>query len=317
MKTVFLDHASLDLGDLDLSGLHAATESLELYDVTQPADAAARIGDADCVIVNKVILDRECLQRCPRLKLILVVATGTNNVDLAAAAEFGITVSNCRGYGTASLAQHVLTLMLALARSLPAYQAAVARGDWSRSAFFCLLDYPIRQLDGRILGIIGHGELGAAAGRAAAALGMDVRIAEHRGAAACRPGRTPFEQILAESDVITVHCPLTPDTEGLIGEPELRRMRRDALLINTARGGVVDEFALARALREGWIAGAGVDVLSTEPPAADNPLLAGDIPNLIVTPHCAWGSREARQRIVEQTCENLEGFKRGQPVRVV
>jgi glycerate dehydrogenase len=317
MKTVFLDHASLDLGDLDLSGLHAATESLELYDVTQAAEAAARIGDADCVIVNKVMLDRECLQRCPRLKLILVVATGTNNVDLAAAAEFGIVVSNCRGYGTESLAQHVLTLMLALARSLPAYQAAVARGDWSRSAFFCLLDYPIRQLDGRMLGIIGHGELGAAAGRAAEALGMDVRIAEHRGATACRPGRTHFEQILAESDVITVHCPLTPDTEGLIGEPELRRMRRDALLINTARGGVVDEFALARALREGWIAGAGVDVLSTEPPAADNPLLAGDIPNLIVTPHCAWGSREARQRIVEQTCENLEGFKRGQPVRVV
>lgn len=317
MKTVFLDRVSLDLGDLDLDALRAATDVLELHDLTDQQEVTARIGDAECVIVNKVVLDRECLERCTGLRLILVVATGTNNIDLAAAQELGITVSNCRGYGSGSLAQHVLALMLSLARSLPSYQAAVARGDWSRAATFCLLEFPIRQLDGRTLGLIGHGELGSAVGHAAEALGMRVMVAERRSAEHCRPGRTPFEHVLAESDVISIHCPLTPQTQGLIAEAELRRMRHDTLLINTARGGIVDEQALARALREGWIAGAGVDVLSSEPPAADNPLLAGDIPNLIVTPHCAWGSREARQRIVEQTCENLEGWKRGQPVRTV
>ncbi len=250
MKTVFLDRASLDLGDLDLNALRAATDVLDLHDLTGPGEVAERIGDAECVIVNKVVLDRECLEGRSGLRLILVVATGTNNIDLETARERGITVSNCRGYGTGSLSQHVLTLMLSLARSLRDYQAAVARGDWSRSAFFCLLEYPIRELDGRTLGIIGHGELGAAVGRAAEALGMRVVVAEHRHAERCRPGRTPFERVLTESDVVSVHCPLTSQTQGLIGAAELRRMRGDALLINTARGGIVDEPAVARASKE-------------------------------------------------------------------
>lgn len=317
MQAIFLDRSSLDLGDLDLAALRDATDTLVLYELTTPDQVVARIGDADCVIVNKVVLNAETLAQCPRLRLVLVVATGTNNVDLDAATELGITVCNCRGYGTASLAQHVLGLILALARSIPEYQAAVRRGDWSRAPAFCLLEYPIRELDGRALGIVGHGELGGAVARLAEALEMRVMLAEHRDATECRAGRVPFDTVISEAEVISIHCPLTAQTAGLIGEEELRRMRDDALLINTARGGIVDEAALAKALRGGWIAGAGVDVLSSEPPPADNPLLAADIPNLIVTPHCAWGSGEARQRVVAQTAENLVAWRAGRPLRTV
>jgi glycerate dehydrogenase len=314
---VFLDRATLDLGDLDMTALERVLPGLVYHETTDAEQTLERIGDAECVVVNKVVLDGDVLSRCPRLRLVCVVATGTNNVDLGAAERLGIRVVNCRGYGTDSLSQHVLTLILALSRRLASYTEAVGRGDWQRSPIFCLLDYPIEELNGKVLGIVGHGELGGAVARLGTALGMEVRIAERPGRSEVRPDRQALPELIREADVLTLHCPLTEDTRGLIGAEELRRMKNTAILINTARGGIVDEPALAAALRSGEIAGAGVDVLSEEPPEGGNPLLAGDIPNLLVTPHCAWGSRQARQRIVDQTVENVRRWRDGDPVRVV
>lgn len=316
-SAVFLDRDSLDIGDLDLDALDRATGGLTSHGATPPERVRERIGDARCVIVNKVVLDRNLLADCPDLELICVVATGTNNIDLKAAAEQGITVVNCRGYGTASLSQHVLTLILALTRNLLPFVEAVRAGRWQAAEQFCLLDYPIGELEGRTLLIVGHGELGGAVARLAELLGMQVQIAERPGMATARAGRVLLADALPKADVISLHCPLTDETRNLIDAGALARMKPSALLINTARGGIVDEQALADALRRGQIAGAGIDVLSAEPPREGNPLLAPDIPNLLVTPHCAWGSRTARQRVVDQTVENIEAWRRGEPVRVV
>ena len=314
MRTVFLDFASLFPADLDESALHAALPELVLYQATPEESVAERIRDAEAVITNKVVLTADLLAASPRLKLILIAATGTDNVDLQAAARLGITVCNCQGYGTASVAQHALALMLALAIRLPAYQRAVAAGDWNRSPHFCLMDYPIMELAGKRLGIVGYGELGQTVARLAQALGMQVLLAARPGAEAA-PGRLPLAELLPQVDVLSLHCPLTEATRGLIGVKELAAMPRHSLLINTARGGLVEEAALAQALRDGIIAGAGVDVLSEEPPVNGNPLLATDLPNLIVTPHSAWGSREARQRMLEQIAENARGYLEGKPLR--
>ncbi|WP_435099629.1 2-hydroxyacid dehydrogenase [Arhodomonas sp. AD133] len=314
--SVFLDLASLDRDDLDLSALERVCEPLQRFPRTGIDELADRAREAWCVIVNKVVLDRTFFEARPALRLVCVVATGTNNVDLEAAADHGVTVVNCQGYGTDSLAQHVLMLILALARSFPRYQADVAEGAWSRSSQFCLLDHPIREVGGRRLGIVGYGAIGRAVNRLAEAIGMEVVIADRPGASP-RAGRMAFDEVVATSDVISLHCPLNAQTRGLFDAHVLQRMQSDALLINTARGGLVDEAALVRALREGWIGGAAVDVVSSEPPAPDNPLLAAGLDNLIVTPHCAWGSREARQRIVDQTTENIEAWLDGRPLRRV
>ncbi len=316
MNAVFLDRSSLDFADLDLSPLEAVVDQLECHDRTLAGQVAERIADAQVVIVNKVVLDRAVLSGASALRLVCVAATGTNNVDLAAAAELGIRVCNCQAYGTASVVQHVFALLLGLATRLPDYQQAVARGDWQRSEQFCLLDYPITELAGKVMGIVGYGELGQGVARIAEAFGMQVRVAQRPGSSATA-GREPLEQLLAEVDVLSLHCPLTEATRNLIGAAELARMKPSALLINAARGGIVDEQALADALRAGRIAGAGVDVLSQEPPSAGNPLLAADIPNLILTPHSAWGSLEARQRIVQQLAATIAAWTRGQPCRVV
>lgn len=314
---VLLDRETLDLGDLDLSGLEAAAGGLTSYDRTTPDQVVERIGTASIVIVNKVVLTAEVLEACPTLRLICVVATGVNNIDTAAAAARGITVVNCRAYGTESVAQHTLALMLALATSLMPYRDAVRAGRWEQAPNFCFLDYPIVELAGRTLLIVGHGELGSAVGRLAEAFGMTVLIAERPGATTARPDRVLFQEAVREADVVTLHCPLTDETRNLIDANVLKAMKPSAFIINTARGGIVNEDDLANALRNGDIAGAGMDVLTQEPPRAGNPLLAPDIPNLIVTPHSAWGSRTARQRIVEQTVENIEGWRDGQPTRVV
>jgi glycerate dehydrogenase len=252
-----------------------------------------------------------------QLRLICVAATGTNNVDLEAAARLGITVCNCQGYSPPSVVQHVFALLLALFTRLPDYHKAVGLGRWQQAEQFCLLDYPIRELAGKTLGIVGYGELGKGVAQLAKAFAMQVLIAQRPGTLEPEEGRIPLPALLPQVDVLTLHCPLTPDTQGLIGEWELALMRRDAVLINTARGGIVDETALAKALRRSALGGAGVDVLSEEPPVHGNPLLAGDIPNLIVTPHSAWGSHESRQRLVEQLVENVQGFVTGHPLRVV
>lgn len=314
-RAVFLDHATLDLGDLDLQPLRDSFASLQLHDQSHTGEVVQRLRGAQVAITNKVPLDAATLAACPDLKLILIAATGTNNVDIAAARQHGVTVCNCQGYGTPAVAQHTLMLLLALATSLPDYQRAVRGGAWQQASQFCLLDHPITELNGKTLGLLGHGELGSAVAHLARAFGMQVLLGELPG----RPGadRVPLDQLLPLVDVLSLHCPLTEQTRHLIGRAELAKMKPGALLINTARGGLVDEQALADALRSGQLGGAATDVLSEEPPRNGNPLLAADIPRLIVTPHSAWGSREARQRIVTQLSENARAFLQGAPIRVV
>lgn len=316
MLGVLLDQESLRPADLDMSGLRAAVPDWRCYDGTPPEETGARIREADIVVTNKVVLRERDLAGAQCLRLICVAATGTNNIDLDAAARRGITVSNVPCYATASVAQHVFALLLALTTRLPEYRDAVRSGRWQQSEQFCLLDFPITELAGKTLGIVGYGALGGAVAGLARAFGMHVRVAARPGGPSV-PGRVPLDELLLEVDVLSLHCPLTEATRGLIGARELASMRPDALLINTARGGIVEEAALAAALREGHIAGAGVDVLSLEPPREGNPLLALDIPGLIVTPHIAWASRESRQRLVDGLGANITAFLQGHPINIV
>ncbi len=317
MKGVMLDRASLDRGDMDLSGFESTLPEWELHDATAPEQVSERIADAAVVVSNKVVLDAAVLARAPNLKFIAIAATGTNNIDLAAARENGITVSNVRAYATPSVVQHVMALILAHSRRLIDYHDYVVRGHWQRAEQFCLLDFPIRELNGLVLGIVGYGELGRAVARAAEdAFGMQVLIAQRPGGAPAAD-RIPLNEMLSQVDVLSLHCPLTPETRDLIGPDELAKMKTDALLINTARGGIVDEEALAAALKAGAIGGAAVDVLTREPPREGNPLLEPGIPNLIVTPHVAWASRESRQRLVDQLTGNIRAFLAGKPLNVV
>jgi glycerate dehydrogenase len=316
VKAVYLDYASLDQQDLDFQALYAAFDSLVLYPATSTAEVESRVTDVDVIISNKVVIDAAIIQKCPQLKLILISATGTNNVDLAAAKARGIVVCNCQAYGTSAVAQHTIMLMLNLATSFLKYQHALHQGEWQKASQFCLLDAPIVELAGKTLGIVGYGELGHAVAKLAEAFGMKVLIA----ALPNRPAdasRVAFAELLPQVDFLSLHCPLTEDTRHLISHAELDAMKSSAFLINCARGGIVDEVALAEALREGKIAGAATDVLTVEPPKQGNVLLDSSIPNLIVTPHNAWGSVDARQRIVNQMVENVAAFKQGQPIRQV
>lgn len=315
-RAVFLDHPSLDLGDLDLNPLRSCFGELQLFARTTPDQVIERLKGATVAITNKIVIDAQAMAASPELKLILISATGTNNVDLAAARHHGITVCNCQGYGTPSVAQHTLMLLLNLATRLGDYQKAVGEGRWQQASQFCLLDYPIVELEGKTLGLLGHGELGSAVGRLAEAFGMRVLLGQIPGRPS-RPNRLPLEQLLPQVDALTLHCPLNEHTRNFIGARELALLKPGAFVVNTARGGLIDEQALAEALRSGHLGGAATDVLSVEPPTQGNPLLAGDIPRLIVTPHNAWGSREARQRIVGQMSENAQGFFSGTARRVV
>jgi glycerate dehydrogenase len=309
-KAVFLDTSTLDKNDLNLVGLTETPFDWQLFPSTPPTKTAERIKGAQLIVSNKVVIDRPLMENAPELKLICLTATGTNNVDLAAAAELGIGVTNVTGYGTATVVQHTFSLILALSTRLMDYQAAIKRGDWQRSDTFCLTDFPIREIAGKCLGIVGFGTLGRGVARIAEAFDMTILLAQRPGGAA-QEGRLPLHELLPQVDILTLHCPLTTDTQGLISTKELALMRSDALLINTARGGIVDEKALALALRTGQIGGAGVDVLTQEPPRDDNPLLQADIPNLIVTPHNAWASREARQRLLDGVTDNILDFLAG------
>ncbi|VXC79144.1 Glycerate dehydrogenase [Pseudomonas sp. 8Z] len=315
-RAVFLDHASLDLGDLNMQPLHQAFAELTLHTHTPPDQVAARLQGAQVAISNKVPLDAATFAACPELKLVLVTATGTNNIDLNAAREHGVTVCNCQGYGTPSVAQHTLMLLLALATRLPDYQRDIAAGRWQQASQFCLLDYPIVELEGKTLGMLGHGELGSAVARLAEAFGMRVLLGQLPGRPA-RPDRLQLHELLPQVDALTLHCPLNEQTRNLIDAEELALMKPRAFLINTARGGLVNEQALADALRRGHLGGAATDVLLQEPPKDGNPLLANDIPRLIITPHSAWGSQEARQRIVAQVVDNAACFFSGAPRRIV
>ncbi|WP_260961052.1 2-hydroxyacid dehydrogenase [Pseudomonas citri] len=315
-RAVFLDHPSLDLGDLDLEPLRNCFSELQLFARTTPDQVTERLKGATVAITNKVVIDAQAMAANPGLKLILISATGTNNVDLAAARHHGITVCNCQGYGTPSVAQHTIMLLLNLATRLADYQKALGEGRWQQASQFCLLDYPIVELEGKTLGLLGHGELGSAVGRLAEAFGMRVLLGQVPGRPA-RPDRLPLDELLSQVDALTLHCPLNEHTRNFIGPRELALLKPGAFVVNTARGGLIDEQALADALRSGHLGGAATDVLSVEPPTHGNPLLAADIPRLIVTPHNAWGSREARQRIVGQMSENAQGFFTGTALRVV
>lgn len=315
-RAVFLDHSSLDLGDLDLSSLSACFADLQLYSHSTQAQTIERLQGAQVAISNKVPLNAEVFAACPELKLVLVAATGTNPIDLTAALLHGVSVCNCQGYGTPSVAQHTLMLLLALATRLPDYQQDVRAGRWQQAQQFCLLDYPIVELHGKTLGLLGHGELGSAVAKLAEAFGMRVLLGQLPGRPA-RVDRLPLDKLLPQVDALTLHCPLNSDTLNMINARELSLMKPAAFLINTARGGLINEQALADALRAGHLGGAATDVLTQEPPKDGNPLLAADIPRLIITPHSAWGSREARQRIVGQLSENALAFFSGAPMRVV
>lgn len=308
---VFLDASSLNAGDLDFSLLDQQLSRLTYRDITRTNDINAALQGCQMVITNKAVLERKHLLANPQIKLICVAATGVNNVDVAAAHELGISVCNVRNYATPSVVQHVFALILALTTRLEEIQRAVRQGEWSNSPHFSLLTYPILELVGKTIGIVGYGELGQAVARAAECFGMKLLIAK-RDDLDDRPGRLSLHELLPQVDVLSLHCPLTDETRDLINEKELSLMKSSALLINTARGGIVNEVALLSALNNNLIAGAGFDVLTVEPPPENHPLLQYTKPNLILTPHVAWASRESRQRMVNEIALNIAAFKKGE-----
>lgn len=319
MKGVFLDFDTISIDDdVDISPMHELPDiEWSWHGATRPNELAGRIEGCGIVVTNKVVLDADALARASdTLKLIVIAATGTNNVDLDAAARHGITVCNVRGYGTPSVVQHVYALILALTTQLPRYINAVASGRWQRHPQFCILDFPIRELKGLTLGIVGYGTLGRGVADVAPAFGMEVLVAQRPGGGS-RDGRIPLDELLPRVDILSLHCPLTDDTRNLIRRRELRAMKNDALLVNTARGGIVNENDLVAALRAGEIGGAAFDVLTTEPPESGNVLLDADLPNLIVTPHVAWASRESRQRVIDIVAGNIDAWISGNPVNIV
>ncbi|WP_046166453.1 D-2-hydroxyacid dehydrogenase [Chromobacterium vaccinii] len=282
------------------------------YPATAAHEVAAHAAEADVVISNKVPLSRDTIAGLPNLKLIAIAATGYNHVDLEACRERGVAVCNIRHYGDHTVAEHAFMLMMALMKNLPAYQRDVAAGVWSQSRQFCHFGAPIREVRGAVLAIVGSGGIGGRLAEMARAFGMEVVFAERKGAEEAREGRMPFAEALARADVVSLHCPLTDETRGMIAQPELMAMKPGAILINTARGGLVDEADLVAALKYGQLGGAGFDVLSSEPPSPDNPLLKARLPNLIVTPHVGWASGEAMGRLAAQLVANIEAFARGE-----
>ena len=309
LNTVFLDYDTVADGDLDLASLREACGNLILYDSSE-TQTADRIRAADVVLLNKLELTRDLLFGAANLQLVALAATGTNNVDLIAARERGIAVCNVRAYCTASVVQHVWGLILSLTQHVREFSRLSADGSWARDESSVVLAHPIRELQGRIFGVVGWGELGRGAARIAEAFGMRIIIANRPGSPP-QAGRVPLDELLAAADIVSLHCPLSDATRGLIGTRELALMKPDALLINTARGALIDGAALAAALKAGRLGGAGIDVLPQEPPHAGEPLIDAQIPNLLVTPHIAWAAREARQRCIDEMAANIRDFRSG------
>lgn len=314
-SVVFLDAATM--ADTDLSQLQLPEITLTLYSQTSSEQLLTHAKGAQVLISNKVALDAKAIAALPQLRCILVAATGVNMVDLAAAKTAGIVVCNAQGYAGTAVPQQVFALLLQLTNHIQSYHQAVQQGLWSQSPQFCLHRQSIEELAGKTMTLVGYGDLGQATSRLAEAFGMKVLISERPDATEVRSGRTAFESAVRQADVLSLHCPLTAATEQLVNSKTLGWMKPTALLINTARGGLIDETALAAALTQGTIAGAALDVLSAEPPPDSHPLLSRSIPNLIITPHVAWASRQAMQRLVAQLQENLQGFLAQQPIRQV
>jgi len=313
---VFLDHDTFS--PQTVLRAPASAHTWTNHPRTAAAEIAARIANADIVVTNKVKLDAANLAGATRLKLIAVAATGTDNIDLQACAARKIVVSNIRHYARHTVPEHTFALIFALRRSILAYHAAVAHGRWQEADQFCFFDYPIRDLAGACLGIIGDGVLGREVAQIGQALGMRTLFAAHKGSTGMGDLYTPFDHVLEQADIITLHCPLLPSTRNMIAAPEFARMHRRPLLINTARGGLVDEAALVDALKRRQISGAGFDVVSTEPPPPDHPFMhVMDAPNFILTPHVAWASDEAVQGLADQLIDNIDAFLQGAPRNVV
>ena len=282
------------------------------HDTTTPSQVIARLQQATIAITNKVILNSQVLAQLPQLKFIAIAATGTNNVDLDYCHNHNIKVANIQGYATRSVPEHVIAMIFALKRNLAGYQQDITNGEWQRQQQFCFFTHSITDVAGSTLGIMGNGSLGQAVATVAKALGMNVLFAEHAGATQCRDGYHPFEQVLREADIISLHCPLTATTKNMIDAPQLALMKSSAIIINTSRGGLINEQALVDALLSCQIAGAGIDVFTTEPVLPSNPLIAHcQLPNLILTPHVAWGSDSAIQTLVNQLIDNINSFHQG------
>ena len=312
MKGVVLDFDTLGPQDLDTSALFSLPIEWEIYGNSSVSDVSGLIKNAHVVLTNKVVLTRENINQAKDLKFIGLFATGTNIIDLDAAAECGVSVSNAVGYGTRSVVQHTWALILALTTKLLGYSKASMSGRWQKSDSFCVIDYPVQELSGKTIGIVGAGELGRGVASVAPVFGMKVRYAALKNTKhSFQNDRIDFDDLLKESDVLSLHCPLTEDNINLIDQRELKLMKSSSILINTARGKLINEKSLHEALINGEIAGAGLDVLSEEPPINGNILLDERVPNLIVTPHTAWISKESRQRLVEQVAGNIKGFLEG------
>ena len=313
LHIVVLDRDTLVNRPFDFDFPH----TLSSYGTTEAHETLERIRGADIVITNKVVISAQAFAENPQLKLVAVTATGVNNVDVEAAKQNGTAVCNIRAYGNESVAEHAFMMMITLMRNLPAYQRDVAAGLWENSPFFCHLGAPMRDLNGKTLAIFGRGNIGQTLATYAKAFKMKVVFVEHKHAETVRDGYVSFDEAVRTADALSLHCPLTPETANMIGEAELQQMKPGAILINCGRGGLVDEAALVAALKYGQIGGAGFDVLTQEPPRDGNPLLKARLPNLIVTPHIAWASQEAANRLFDILLDNINRFVAGNPQNLV
>ena len=315
-KIVFLDRASLAPGTELRSP--AFDHDWVDFDETRPDQVGARIADADVVVTNKVPVSADDMAGAANLKFIAVCATGTDIVDVAAAKERGIPVSNVRGYAEYSVPEHAFGLILTLRRQIPGYTADVKAGTWQEAGAFTFFTHELVDLHGTRLVIVGRGSLGQGVARIAQGFGMEIVFAGRKGDAMPGDGLIPWDEAIETADVLTLHCPLTPETRGMIGADELKRMKSSAILINTARGGLVDEEALVAALNAGEIAGAGFDVVSSEPPPADHPFMAlVGRPDFVLTPHTGWAGHTAKKAMVDQLIDNIENFHKGAPTNLV
>lgn len=314
MKIVLLDTVTVSDGDVSFAPITKLGD-VTAHQYVPPAQVAAAIGDADAVVCNKTVITADIMDACPNLKFIGLFATGYNTIDVAAAKQRGIVVCNAPNYSTDAVAQHAFTLMLALVGNLVAYDASVRRGDWTKCPQFTYFPFPVMELAGKTLGIFGFGAIGQKVADIARAFGMRVIVCTRSPQKCPDEIHVPFETLLRESDIVSLHCPLTEETAHLINRNTLQLMKSTAILINTARGGVMDSAAVAAALRNGTIAACGTDVLEVEPMRADDPLR--DIPNCLITPHIAWAPQQTRERLVDMVAENITAFQNGVPIHVV
>jgi glycerate dehydrogenase len=312
MKAAFLDYATMGSEALNVSSLEGLVPELALFDNTAAAEVAPRIADCEFVFVNKVRLTRDIIESADALRFIGLTATGVDNVDLQAAEARNVAVCNIRGYCTNSVVEHVFAVLLQMTHSVGLYNRSVRNGDWQDASNFCMLGFPLRELSAMTIGIVGYGELGKGVVRIAEAFGMQVQIARRPGQDRFDgDGRVDLDDLLSDCDAVSLHCPLTSETRGMIGARELSLMKPNAVLVNTARGGLVDSAALVKALADGDIAAAAIDVLTQEPPVDGDPLLDYQGDNLLVTPHVAWASVESRQNAINEVAENLHSFMHG------